>query len=542
MVTNFPPRPLHVLLLSLALLGADLSGAAPTITAVQNNYSYLIPGQPSYGIAPGSLFILRGAGMAAAGLKPVLWDLSSGPLPLTSPGSGGTSVSVAVGGTTVNCGIYYTSAAQVAAVLPSNTPTGSATFTVTYNGQSGAIPNIPIVTSSMGFDTLYSIGVGEAVATDNTTGNFITYSSSASWKEVVVLWGSGLGGDTANDDRTYPSQQDNLSYFSAVYVGGVSAKILYQGRSQYPGVDQIDIVIPDGVSGCFVSITGVSGSGAAEAVSNTVTLPVAQNGGACSDSNLSVTASLFTTLENLPSVRTGVIQMNERLTPAGAYAGPASANGTFYNGSAGQYGDGYGSASYGSCFVSEGITPANPGGGFNGGSSYLNAGTLTVTGASPSPFAVPAVEQGVYQGILAAGYTFPAADSFTAGNGGGTASVGGLSVTFPAPSAPLVWINPPAAITRSQGVTVNWTGGDPASDVEISGSYSTVPLTVFFNCYAPVSAQTFTVPSYITLSLPAGKGYLTLIQGTKPVTFSATGLDYGYAYTSEMTQTSVTWQ
>jgi hypothetical protein len=44
------------------------------------------------------------------------------------------------------------------------------------------------------------------------------------------------------------------------------------------------------------------------------------------------------------------------------------------------------------------------------------------------------------------------------------------------------------------------------------------------------------------MSLPAGSGYLTLTQGTKPVGFSATGLDYGYAYVSEMTQTGVAYQ
>jgi hypothetical protein len=178
----------------------------------------------------------------------------------------------------------------------------------------------------------------------------------------------------------------------------------------------------------------------------------------------------------------------------------------------------------------------------NGASTYNNAGTLTVTGASPSPFVVPAVEQGVYQGILSIGYTFPAADSFMASNGSGTGSVGGFSVTFPAPSASLVWMNPPSSVTRSAGITLNWTGGDPSADVEISGSYNTVPLTVFFNCYAPASALTFTIPAYITLSLPAGNGYLTLTQGTKPVIFSATGLDYGYAYTSELSQASVSWQ
>ncbi|HEY6346623.1 MAG TPA: IPT/TIG domain-containing protein [Bryobacteraceae bacterium] len=142
-----------------------MSGAAPTITAVENNYSYFIPGTPNYAIAPGALFILKGTGMAAAATQPQLWNLSQSPLPLTSPAANGTSVSVTVGTANVNCGIYYVSPTQVAAVLPSTTPTGSATFTVTYNGQSGSISNIPIGTGAMGFDTLYGIGVGEGVAT-----------------------------------------------------------------------------------------------------------------------------------------------------------------------------------------------------------------------------------------------------------------------------------------------------------------------------------------------------------------------------------------
>jgi hypothetical protein len=76
----------------------------------------------------------------------------------------------------------------------------------------------------MGFDTLYGLGVAEGVATDNNTGALITYAASASWNQVLVLWGYGLGGDTANDDRSYPATQDNLNYVTALYVGGVQRR------------------------------------------------------------------------------------------------------------------------------------------------------------------------------------------------------------------------------------------------------------------------------------------------------------------------------
>jgi uncharacterized protein (TIGR03437 family) len=66
--------------------------------------------------------------------------------------------------------------------------------------------------------------------------------------------------------------QNNLTNIPMqVFIGGIAANILYRGRSQYPGVDQIDVAIPTDVSpGCFVSVVAVSGS----IVSNTVTIPV----------------------------------------------------------------------------------------------------------------------------------------------------------------------------------------------------------------------------------------------------------------------------
>jgi hypothetical protein len=167
-----------------------------------------------------------------------------------------------------------------------------------------------------------------------------------------VLWGSGVGADTSNDGRSYPAKQNNLNGISALYIGGVQAQVLYQGRSPYPGVDQVDVVIPNGVQGSFVSVTAVSGTGSVQLVRNTVTLPVEPNGGNCSDSNFSLTGDQFMALSAKSAPKTAVIQMNETQSPPGTISA-ASADGTFYDASPAQYGSGYGSASYGSCFVSE---------------------------------------------------------------------------------------------------------------------------------------------------------------------------------------------
>src|ERR1700733_3431960 len=121
-----------------------------------------------------------------------------------------TSVSVTVGGVTTTPALYYTSATQLGAVLPSTTPAGNGTITVTYNGQASAPAPIHVVASALGLDTLYGTGNGTGVVTNNTTGLTFGPTSSAMPGQVVVLWGSGIGADTNNDDRTFPLNQDNL--------------------------------------------------------------------------------------------------------------------------------------------------------------------------------------------------------------------------------------------------------------------------------------------------------------------------------------------
>src|ERR1700733_9981662 len=106
----------------------------PTITQLQNNYSFIQPGLPNYGIAPGSLFIIRGVGLGVP-FPPILQSSSSPGLPESL---NRTNVSVTVNGVTTVPSLYYPSATQLAAVLPSTTPVGTGTITVTYNGQTSA--------------------------------------------------------------------------------------------------------------------------------------------------------------------------------------------------------------------------------------------------------------------------------------------------------------------------------------------------------------------------------------------------------------------
>jgi hypothetical protein len=149
--------------------GATASGGGggsgtPAITAVQNNYSYIAQGLPNYGIAPGTLFIVKGTNLNNQPLSALQSSAAPG-LPLTF---NGTSVSVAVNGTTVQPAIYYTSPTQLGLVLPSTTPVGTGTITVTNNGVAGAPVQFVVVQSAMGL----------VVATDANY-NYFSASSSA---------------------------------------------------------------------------------------------------------------------------------------------------------------------------------------------------------------------------------------------------------------------------------------------------------------------------------------------------------------------------
>lgn len=162
--------------------GVTLGGpGAPTVSAVLNNYSSTLPNAPNYGIAPGTLMVVYGSNLAAPGSQAVLQDSSKG-LPLTLNGS---SVSVTVGGKTVQPAFYYALPTQLAVVLPSNTPVGTGTITVSYGGQTSAAAPLKVVASAFGFD--YYGGALAAVTDSNYS--LITTTHSAIPGQTYVFPG-----------------------------------------------------------------------------------------------------------------------------------------------------------------------------------------------------------------------------------------------------------------------------------------------------------------------------------------------------------------
>ena len=521
----------------LALVPAGLPLAAqPVITGVQNNYSYILPNLPNYGIAPGSLFIIVGTGLAIPGSQASPLQDPSKALPQKLNGA---SVSVTVdgvpgpdGATTVTTqpALYYATPTAIAAVLPSSTPVGTqVTVTVTYGGATSQPYDTIVAKSAFGFDTYYGSGSGMAAVTDNGDGHLITPNNSAKPGETIVFWGSGAGADTNNDDLDPPVSFDNLNYITQLFIGGVQVPIVYQGRSHYQGVDQIDVTLPQNVpTGCAVSVVAVSGAGSSALLSNTVTLPIAANGGPCSDPLQPIGSAEAATLAGHALVKFGFLSLAQTTDTAGISKTASAQFASILGTSLFAYLDNA-LPSLGSCVVYQQPTEPPPlNNPFN--LQGLLPGTILVTGPNGTQaLNTVASGPGLYTGTFTSGFIPPTGGPFTfAGQGGSDVEAFNAALNFP---NPLFWTNASAAsaITRSQGVTVNWTGGDPDTYVQITGSATTVGVTVSFTCDAPVSPATFTVPAAVLLALPAASGGIAVGNFTLPNSFSATGLDFGFA-------------
>ena len=485
-------------------------GPPPDIYAVQNNYSYLLPGLPNYGIAPGSIFVIEGQNLSNTE-TPVLQSSASPGLPLTLDQ---VSLSVTVNGVTTSPALYYVSSNGIAAVLPSNTPVGSGTVTLTSNGQTAQAP-ILVIATALGLDTLAGNGAGAAVATD-VNFNLIGLLHSAMPGQVITLWGSGVGADTSNDDRTYPQKQNNLTTVPfQIYVGGISATVLYRGRSAYPGLDQINVAVPSGVTpGCFVSVVAQSDL----IVSNTVTIPVNASGGACQDPLLGLSGTQLQALAaKATPPNTLALVLSEQTGLSGKVMDAAAVYPISI--SSGFIGSGDFFASQGSCVVYEPGLPFP----FQ---AVLDPGTIQVTG--------PAGNVTLETNGGASFANFPSGSLLNPGtytfSGASGKDIGAFQVKLPSPTAIALASTNFQSIDRTQGLVLQWTGGAPEGDVMVNAVGSSPnggSLNIY--CHAPASGGQLTIPPSTLLAFLPGPGKLVITTGTAPQIVSASGVDLGLA-------------
>jgi uncharacterized protein (TIGR03437 family) len=549
------------LLLFVTAAGAGLA-QNPAITAVQNSASNVPAGLPNAAIAQGSLFVVYGSNLGPASI--VIADKF--PLQTTL---GGTSVQVTVAGKTVSAIMYYSLATQVAAILPSSTPTGTGTVTVTFNGRTSATAPVTVVQNNIGIFTVSQTGSGDAIATIGNS--YATPSNAANPGEVVAFWGTGLGPVTF-DESNAAQQSDMTNVPVEAYVAGKQANIAFRGRNACcTAVDTVYITIPAGVSGCATPVVFKIGN----IVSNTTTVPVAASGRTCTPTNPGVASSDLAKWFSQGTFTGGGVSLSRfssttqpitvgGVTVPGSTSKGDSGGASFYKvtvlpGAIG-LSSAFDIASFGSCSVSS----------FSGQGSTPRAFAFTSLDAGASigvsgPGGSKTLTKSTAAGLIGYSASFDNTASYlNAGNytitGPGGPDVGSFTANLTLP-APLVWTNQSSitAVDRSKGVTVTWSGGDQGGYVQITGSSfistgGSSAVSTTFTCTAKTSDGTFTVPSIVLLALPpsgsiSSGGISVALPGSLSVSgvsaissFKASGLDFGSVTSLVSTSSSVTYQ
>jgi uncharacterized protein (TIGR03437 family) len=500
------------------------AGPAPAITAVENAATNIPPGVPNAPIAQGAMFVVKGANLGPASV------VIATSFPLTTS-IGGTSIKVTVNGVTVDAILYYSLAAQVAAILPSKTPTGTGTLTLTYNGQTASAP-IVVTQSNIGIFTVSQSGAGDAIVFLNSDNGLVTPTHAVNSGDVVIFWGTGLG-PVATDETQPAVQTDQTNVPLQVSIGGKPATVLFRGRSSCcSSIDIVAVTIPDGLSGCAVSVNMQIGN----MISNTTTIATASTGRTCTP----VSSSNPGGITGTAVYRYGGIVL-ERIAETTSVAGSTfvsksdTATGIFEKITPTSTGSPSGSQidvnSYGSCTVAfQTGNPANTGT-TSGTVQYLDAGPSI---AMTAPFGnrslaktSPGAGVLLYSATLDQTATTLAAGQYTFVGPGGP-DVGPFTAAYTMP-APFVWTNQSSTTTvnRANGLPITWTGGDPTGYVTIAGTSTALGTTVAtttsvaFTCTARVSDGGFTVPSVVLLALPpsaAAPGSAIVVPGTLAVT------------------------
>lgn len=487
------------------------------VTGVVNSASNAVDGMPNAGVAPGSILVAYGRNMGPSSIS-----VAPGyPWPKTLSG---TSAKVTVGTTTVDLLLYYTLDGQIAGLLPSNTPAGTGTISVTYNGQTGSTPSpIKVSANNFGVYTVPQNGQGAGIVTYPDY-SLVTTDKAANAGETLIIWGTGLGAVSGNEAAgPLPGDMTNLPV--QVWVGGVSSTVAYRGRSGCcVGEDQIAFVVPANVTGCLVPLVVQIGS----QVSNTSTMAIAATGRKCTPT-VSLVPPAFTSIQQPKVIATEIVR---NLRPPPVVAGDAVSEdsidvravkitgpGTAINVAADV-------PSMGSCLVTPGDLPE-----FQADLlQVLDLGAnLTLRGpAGTRTIPKTGFIYATTLGDTTAG-NFLDAGAYTL-TSPGSVEVPAFSAAFTMPA--FTWTNRPSgnaqlSVPKAQGVRVTWTGGDPNGVVEVSGGsgYATDKLVVF-SCTAKVSDGGFTIPPSVLLGLPAGNGFLA-VKSLGEQTFAATGVDLG---------------
>jgi len=410
--------------------------------------------------------------------------------------------------------------------MPSATPAGSGTLTVTYAGKSVSSP-VTVLVSAFGISNLRVPSGHEtaAVAFGTNENEVVSVLDAAAPGDVLVLLGTGLGPSIGDIDTNYPIQ-GNLGTAPIVYVGEVpSPNVSYYGRTPiYPGLDEIIFTVPmNAPLGCHVSIIVQTANLGVPIVSNVPNTAIAATDHTpCTDpvngfpaaaladpaSSNNFVVSLIENQSFLPSTPGGTIPSKPVIADTYQILAPQFTPFELFAVSLT-----LAEASQGTCeagFAPNVATPATP-----PPATYLNIGNpLTLTPPSGSPIVLPAALPGIFVGADSLGI---APGTWTLATPGG-ANEGPLNLNFKIPQ-PVTWTNQAsltgATINRANGLTLTWSGGDGVNgfvDIQGFAANTTGTFLIGYDCSAPISAGSFTVPPAVLLRMPTGVGANATLQ------------------------------
>jgi uncharacterized protein (TIGR03437 family) len=197
-------------------------------------------------VAPGSIVSLYGASLSVS-------TLAATSIPLSTTQAGVQVTFIDSTGASMLAPIYLVSPGQINAVVP-QVALGAASVQVTSHGLPQAIGTASIAAAAPALFSANATGSGVAAAT------LLTIDSSGAASSVpVVSCGTAPGSCVATPlDLSDPSKQYYLVLYGTGLGGasatsqleGAPAPVLYSGpQGQYPGLDQINVQLPRGVSG-----------------------------------------------------------------------------------------------------------------------------------------------------------------------------------------------------------------------------------------------------------------------------------------------------
>jgi uncharacterized protein (TIGR03437 family) len=514
----------------LFLVCAVSANAAPLVRSIVNAASNINPLAPNGGVAEGAIFVAYGTGLGPS-------EIAVSPTPFQSTTVGGVSITITVNGRTVDAPMYYASDKQVAGLIPSVTPVGTGTLTLTYNGQSSQAARITVVQSNFGTFAVNQAGSGAAIVT-YADYSLVSAANAANPGDTLILWGTGLG-PVSGDETAGPSPGDMTMVPVKMWLGVIPVNIIYRGRSGCCiGEDQIVFTVPAGISDCAVPLVVQINN----QVSNFTTMAIAESGRACTPPASTLPPDILQQLQSKVGVSVGDIDLSRTIGVSLRDGQPFTQRRDRGGATFIRYPNTMGALLVpgyvkiqpdNTCILGNG----NPGGPALPAPAPLDAGAqLAVNGPSGTR---SIMRRGA--GVLFDYRTETFGDT-TAGNyfdpgrytvtGPGGRDIGSFMASADFPSPPFVWTNmlAPGPLDRAKDLTITWTGGVPGTLVSITGtSLGTGGVLGAFLCSVPVSARQFTIPSYVFLSLPPTGAALAAggmaVTNTAPGPFTAPGLD-----------------